>query len=173
MKTFDKKGFMLVELLISLSFLAIILLLIFSLYFTNVKSFNREDVVLELQYQAQVAINYFLETAMKSEGIIEIRDINNSDYLKGNDDISIRKVIFKTGNIGNIFEVKYNKLFTGNGTSGSATTEVATYVKAINLKPLPIGKNFSNANGLEITIILEKDNITESYNTKVFFRNKR
>ncbi|WP_069649467.1 PilW family protein [Caloranaerobacter ferrireducens] len=173
MRLINRKGFTVLELLISLAFASLLILMISTLFLTNINSYNKEDVILELQYQGQIVLNYFSDRVMEAKGIIEIVDINNIDSLNRDSEINIKKVIFRTNDNGVIFEVKSNnKFFYGEGLAGSATTEIADYIESIILKPLPIGKKFSEADGTEITVNLRKGNIIESYNTKVFFRNK-
>ncbi|WP_427339178.1 PilW family protein [Caloranaerobacter sp. DY30410] len=174
MKLINRRGFTVLELLISLAFASLLILMISTLFLMNVNSYNREDIVLELQYHGQVVLNYFSDRVMEAEGIVEIIDINNIDSLNKDSEIKLKKVIFRTNDNGVIFEVKpNNKFFYGEGIAGSAKTEIADYIESIILKPLPSGKNFLDADGIEITVNLSKRNITESYNTKVFFRNKK
>lgn len=173
MRLMDRNGFTVLELLISLAFMGLLILMISTLFLTNINSYNREDIILELQYHGQVAINYFSDKVMESNGIKKIVDINNEMPLKSDSKINIKKVIFDIDGTGVIFEVKpNNKLFYGEGLAGSATTEIADYIESISLEPKPLGKTFLDADGIEITINLSKGNINESYSTIVFFRNK-
>lgn len=173
MRLMDRNGFTVLELLISLAFIGLLILMITTLFLTNINSYNREDIILELQYHGQVAINYFLDRVMEAKGIVEIIDINNIDSLNKDSEIKLKKVIFRTNDNGVIFEVKpNNKFFYGEGIAGSATTEIADYIESISLEPKPLGKTFLDADGIEITINLSKGNTNESYSTMVFFRNK-
>ncbi|KGG81442.1 hypothetical protein Y919_00325 [Caloranaerobacter azorensis H53214] len=174
MKLINRGGFTVLELLISLAFASLLILMISTLFFMNANSYNKEDIVLELQYHGQVVLNYFSDRVMEAKGVVEIIDVNNIDSLDEDSEIRLKKVIFRTNDKGVIFEVKpNNKLFYGEGIAGSAKTEIADYVESIILKPLPNGKKFLDADGIEITVNLSKKNVTESYSTKVFFRNKK
>ncbi|KPU28072.1 hypothetical protein TR13x_01660 [Caloranaerobacter sp. TR13] len=173
MRLMNRNGFTVLELLISLAFAGLLIVMLSTLFLTNINSYNKEDIVLELQYQGQIVLNYFSDRVMEAKGIIEIIDTNNMNSLNNDFEINIKKVIFRTNDNGIIFEVKSNnKVFYGEGLSGSATTEIADYIKSISLEPLPLGKTFLDADGIEITVNLSKDNFDESYSTVVFFRNK-
>lgn len=190
MKTNNNQGLTLIELIVAFGIAGILITLIGSFFITYVKSFHRSANQVELQQQGQFAMDFLKRNIVSSMGIFDMEG-----FLEGaNEERNIKKIIFnmKEKDDGDpsdlIFELKEtNKLFYGVGKIvvsdegeekflGSATSEVACYIKKIVVKPLPEdityeqGK-YQEAKGIKVTIELEKEGEVERISSNFYFRN--
>ncbi|RKD34585.1 type II secretion system protein [Thermohalobacter berrensis] len=150
MKSNNCRGLTLIELIMVLGIIAIVFSLLFTLLISNIKVFNTSNEDIELQYQAQIAMDSIIDKAIKCTSIIEYNS---------------KRLVFKTiDNSYEIFEIKSNnKIFYTNSSykDASATLEIANYIESFDIKE----KN----NGIELTINLQNN---KSIISEFYFRNK-
>lgn len=160
-----KKGYTLVELLVTLVIVAFIAVIIMTFFVMNLKSVTKIKNNTELQFQAQYILNFISEKVMESKNV-EVAISGTNSVLKSNEEYNITNLALRYGENSDycyLFRVADNKIFYGKGNSSVlAPSELGTYVKELKLKPYPHGKTFSEANGLIITVVLIK--YEEEYN---------
>lgn len=157
MNKLDKKGFTLVELLVTLGIVGIVIILIFNLFTINLKSFNRSSDNIELQEEGQKLMNKIVSVAMESK---DMHIYNKNEVQVNSGDISIKKVIFSKDESNHTFElsqdiVKYNNL------------EITNDIKDIIITPI------DNKRSIKVRILLEKNKKELIIENQVLFRNKK
>lgn len=172
MKKLSKKGVTLLEMIIAFAILAILIAVVSPFFFTNYKALNDADIKVELQRQGDEIIEDLTNNSMKCSklnGIIDYRE--NSVSLDNVGEVSVKSVDFNVKEIDkNDTNVIKDKIVTSTFQlkDGVDENKVIEYVK---IKPLPDGKSYNEANGIKITIKLEKRKITKELSTEIYFRN--
>jgi prepilin-type N-terminal cleavage/methylation domain-containing protein len=140
-KNKDKKGFTLIELVISMAIMGMVMVTIYSLFFSNYKTMNIVNSGIELQSQGEQAMNYLFNSAISAESINTIKDEKGEDITEFNSTNSkkISEISFKT--------LKYDK--TNN-------TVVSGYIEKIILQ-LDSSNVISPTEGLYKMYRVEKD----------------
>jgi|GEM_PF-2468057 len=178
-----KKGFTLIEMLITLALIGIVMGAISSFFLTNYKTLNNVSKELDFQREGEKAISFIIDKAMESKGIGEVQPNNNAN---SSDEKDVTKVVFKiplsTGEVnehGHVFSLVQvngeNQLRYGNGTLDTVTntynvttdTVIARGIKSIELKSSQ-GEALKEARSVEVIIILDQ----EPVKSQVYFRNK-
>lgn len=160
----NNKGVTLVELIIILSLIGIIITPIFSFLISNLKAFNREDIELELSYQAESVLNRIVNESIVFKRINDIKGnvsqnkINATEisFVDYNNNVKIFKLINNS--------LKYNNV------------EIGKYIEDFYIELIPKNtdiKNADEAKGLKCTIKFKKDNIENEVSTQIFLRNKK
>lgn len=187
----NKRGFSLIETIISIALLNIILLFVFN-FFTNTmkedyitremskidRHFNYNTKFLERNIQIQTNIKEIKGRVFKDEPSYDCMDMKDRVLLESvlleNKE---RKNISSTNDGFNMYVLenlngkgkilKYNKNF-----SEYRKTESIRYIENIYVEPIPKGKTFKEALGIKLIFknkILEREFI---YNRSFFFKNK-
>ncbi|OPJ56339.1 PilW family protein [Alkalithermobacter paradoxus] len=157
----NKRGFTIIELLISLGIVSIVFSIIFSFFTMNFNMFKKSNDIIDIQNEGQIAMAKIVNIAMVSSGISNIYDYNNINQDDTKDKISLGKIIFKEGDI---FQVKEGNL-KHNGNI------IANHIKNIKVSPID-DISFLQSNGLIIEIILELNKETIKIENQVMYRNK-
>jgi len=178
-----KKGFTLIEMLITLALLGIVMAAISSFFLSNYRTLNNVSKELDFQREGEKAINLIIEKAMESKGIGEIQPNNNSN---SSDEKDVTKVVFKiptaTGETieqGHVFSLTEfngeNQLRYGKGTLDTSTNTynvstdivIARGIKSIEFKSGQ-GEAIKEAKSVEVIMLLDQEPIK----SQVYFRNK-
>jgi len=178
-----KKGFTLIEMIITLALLGIVMTAISSFFLINYRTLNNVSKELDFQREGEKAINLIIEKAMESKGIGEIQPHNNTT---SSDEKDVTKVVFKIptaagevteqGHVFSLIQVNgENQLRYGKGTLDTSTNTynvssdwvIARGIKSIELKSGQ-GEALKEARSVEVIIILDQ----ESVKSQVYFRNK-
>lgn len=186
----NKKGFTLIELLLVLGIIGIVSTMVFSIFITNIKNFERNQKKIEVQQNMRTAVEFISREVIETKGILEIKDINrkkfNVEELKNykNKEIEIKYVIFSTlleardGYEYNrkIFALRNNKLVYGhirknmnNITETSANMEISFYINKITIEP--ILDELDNQKGISFTIYTKEEYDIKPIKTSIYFRN--
>lgn len=179
-----KKGFTLIEIIVTMTILFITLSIVSPLLNYNLKSLYTTESKNDLQRDAYSCMENFTKRAMEASSIEEIS--NNPDNLPSSSLMSEKTVE----------SIKYIKFITGEGTNyifkldtnaktlteTTTNTVVANDVKDIQLQPLPVDSNdptgrtsvesFETCGGVKIQIEFSK-RLADSYivTSEVKFRN--
>ncbi len=159
-----QKGFTLVELLVTLGLAGIIISTVMSFFIANIKNYQTINTTAELQYQSQYIVNYITNKFLEANNIISVND--NVDE-SGKKDIST--VTFKIGSEVLKFKVDADKKII-YVDKDSNNIELGSNVLNLSMSPIPDGK-FTDANGLEIELILKDGKQQYIANQTVFMRN--
>ncbi len=168
----NKKGFTLLELIISMAILSIVMSAIYSFFLSDYKSLNRVSSEVEIQTQAEKAIEKITNIGMESSSVIISTEgtdekIDNSvEYLK----LSKNLVMEHT------FTVEDNKLMLSTIDNGvdKGKIEIANLVKYVICKEITVNDNGIKVIGIEIEIDFEagiKDKVYKVVKSEIYFRN--
>lgn len=160
----ERNGHTLIELLISLVLISVVIILLMSVFTANVNSFARIKNNSELQFQAQYILNFISNRVMKSIRIADIMTYKNIRIINLSGEYSIKRIslLYDTkANSCYIFELKENKIFSGNGKyNGLANSQLGMYIVELRAAPFPAEISFADARALEITVKLAKGDET-------------
>ncbi|MBU3127721.1 MULTISPECIES: type II secretion system protein [Clostridium] len=153
-----KKGITLIELVISIAILSIALTVIYSFFSTDYKAINKAQVELELQSEAEKAIEKISDIAIQSSKM-EKNKTNNIKFIKEN--IEYEFILSGENNA-----KKNKKLYLQ--VDNTDKIEIAKYIEDIIYNKT---EQRDKIIGVEIEIKLEKNDIKKNIKTKVYFRN--
>ncbi|WP_026894113.1 PilW family protein [Clostridiisalibacter paucivorans] len=176
MKKINNSGLTLVELILTLGLSAILISIIWSFFINNIKAFNINETELELQYNAQVAMDKIAKEVRESIAISEIVDKDGNDIIYSSKKEDVKRVIFRCNEHAmekhHIFENKLgDRLFYGIGMDKSSYIEIANNISHLYIEPISYGKCFKDTNGINIELELDKDGYKKVLESSIFFRN--
>lgn len=136
-----RKGFTLIEVIISMAIMSMVMLTVYSLFFSNYKTMNTVNSGVELQSQGQEAMKYLVEAALSANKVNYIKAENGSVITEFNNsnNIKISEISFTT--------VKINK---------ATNTLVDDHTVKFNLQ-VDSGNEISSTEGLYKMYKVEKD----------------
>ncbi|KXG76786.1 prepilin-type N-terminal cleavage/methylation domain-containing protein [Thermotalea metallivorans] len=177
----DNKGYTLMELLLVLALVGIIMIPIGSFLIMHVKTFHQSNQQMEVQYQAQIAMNELINKAIEAKKIVAVYDKNNNNVINSSQIHEISKIIFERNGDKLCIEHKTSQegdraLYygTGNWNSGQYSTAYANVVYANyieSLKIKPTDGTYSSCRGIEIIIQSKKGNAEITIKNQIYFRN--
>lgn len=166
------KGFTLVELLVVLGLGSIILTMVFSFFMNNLKSFDRSEDELDLQYNSQYAMDYITEIANQAKGISYIESIDYTNMTASNEAVSINQITFvveysdeSTGNVSFSIDSSQNQL-----NSSDSVNSIANYIEEIIVTPWN-NESFNQTSGVILRIKLTKRGSDKLIESQINFRN--
>lgn len=181
------KGFTIMELLISLPLFGMIIILIFSVTSSNMRTINNLDKDVELQQQAQFIFGFMEEKIIESTGVIYLEDMKGFQKHNTKDKVYLKKIIFKNLPVGRDYphrkdkgyifllskdpECNYFNLKYGVGVMGGASDEVGNYIESMEAEPIPADKNFNEADGIFLRIYFLLDGYASSFESSFYYRN--
>lgn len=190
-----KKGFTLIELIITLAITVIVLGVIYTFARTSNMTLTKTKINSNLQEEAEVIQRYLINYGTQAEDLVEINNkvIDNSEefnyktMLSSDGKLSLEEMKLKVDNYYYVFIYKdrelilkrldlKNKEINNNELSESLSKNI----EKIELRPIDfrINKegNFNNTPGIEVSMILKmkKGNVEESLPLSIIikFRNK-
>lgn len=176
-----KNGFTTIELLVTMPIFSILVLLIFTSTTSNMNIIKNIEAEVELQQQAQFILDFMEEKIIQSTGVIYLQDSSGFQKHNTNEEVSLLKIIFKNSpdhtDKGYIFALvkdpnnDYYNLKYGVGTIGGASDEVGNFIQSIEIKPIPLYKNYTEAEGINICINFFLDGCNLTFENSYFFRN--
>ena len=182
-----QKGFTLIEVVISMSIMGMVMMVIYSMFFTNYKTMNTVNTGVELQSQGESAMNYLVDAAISAKAINSIKDkngevlqLNTSDNkeiteisfttVKFNktdgtvDDDFINKMILQanSNNAISLTEGLYKMYRVEENPAGDKNIFISSFISSIKVKPFGINLTgpviLDDIKGIEFTITLQKMN---------------
>ncbi|MCB2289672.1 prepilin-type N-terminal cleavage/methylation domain-containing protein [Clostridium sp. CS001] len=168
----NKKGFTLIEIIISMAIFSIVMIAIYSFFLTNYKSLNRVSLEAEIQSQAQVAMDKITNIAMESSDVVIRTEGTDGKIDKSTEYIKLSK----NAVINYTFTVDDNKLMLAtidNGTD-KGKTQIADCVEYIICKEISIGDSGTKVIGIEIEMAFEKgikEGVDKVVKNEIYFRN--
>ncbi len=168
----NKKGFTLVELMISMAIFSVVLLTIYSFFFTNYKSLNRVSLEVSIQTEAEKAIEKITSIAMESSTVM----INTQGTDGKIDNIEEYVKLSKNWVKEYTFTVENNKLMLSSieNSIDKGKIEVADFVEYIICKNITLDGDGTKVIGIEMEIAFErgiKDNEDKVVKSEIYFRN--
>lgn len=181
-----KKGFTLIEIIVTMLILLIVLGIIYPFLSINLKNLNETEARSDLQREGQQVMKHITEKAMESVKIQEISDTSMNPKDSGfscKDDTGIKKIKYvrllraeKTAEGEDqyyVFAIDSNsKTLKYGEMDGNVNIELAHNIDYIQLQPLPSGKSFDKCNEIIIEVKFSK-HLVDSYlvTSQVKFRN--
>jgi prepilin-type N-terminal cleavage/methylation domain-containing protein len=177
----NNKGFTLIEVLVSLALIGIIMIPAFSLL-KNVLNYENKHTNITLLNQDIQIIENMVDTYLKQSDNIDsiFSSVSSGDKSSETSELVLDNVIL-TGKYNSHSNSKISVLDgnlsieIGTYSASTFTTEErmssGEYISSITVKPLPSGRTFANASGVELKYILEKGDQTKEMTNRYFFRN--
>jgi prepilin-type N-terminal cleavage/methylation domain-containing protein len=177
-----KKAFTLIEIIISMAIMGMVMMIIYSLFFSNYKTMNNVNSGVELQSQGEEAMNYLVDAALSANEVnyyIKDSSINKATQFKKidsiPDNIKISEISFTTvkydktdksvnNNYKVIFLLEENneyKISSGEKSYNLKVKKsendddgitVGQFISSIEIKPLFEGRPFSEISNTEIGV---------------------
>lgn len=182
-----KRGYTLLELIISISLMLVVLGVIYTFLLTNTKTIIATELGVDLQVEAQNIQDEILKYGTESKGISKINNISLSESYKNikdlydnNGKLDVEEIAFNVE--GKEISFKYNsinkklELFEDDNLIKILGSNVESIkVRPIDYKIKPSG-NFYETNGLEFSIVLSSkkgySSVKSPLSIIVKFRNK-
>ncbi|CAH2212945.1 PilW family protein [Tepidibacter aestuarii] len=163
----NNKGVTLIELIISIGFISVLLMIIFNIFIFSTKVYNISHSNVEIQEQSQMIQSFIESNLYLSSGIDSVID-KNGNKLHVNEfyEKDIKEVRFNVdGQIRSIYHI-YNKkkLFIKKNLNYNGY-EFGDYIENIKIK------NIDNGSGAEISLKLQKDSEVINTSFLIYFRN--
>ncbi|MGH4138002.1 PilW family protein [Clostridium sp.] len=163
----NKKGFTLVELIISMAIFSIVMGTIYFFFITNYKILNKVSLETDIQTEAEKAIEKITYVAMESSDVEINKDIDGK--IKN----STGYVLYKNGGSDYVFRIEDHKLMLA--VDASPAIQVANFVEYIICNQITITNNGVTKNiGIDIEIAFElgiKENEDKIVKDQIYFRN--
>lgn len=173
----NKKGFCLVEIIVTMVIIVIVIGIVTPLFISNYKTLNETEARNDLQREGQQAMKYISDKAMETTTVQVIGlDDDNASATLGEIEFSTPNIDSRTGKkINYYFTVKDNSLyyqqkFPNENVDHSKDQKIADNIKKIEIQTSD-GKKISECNGLNIKITLSKNKIDYTLESQVHFRN--
>lgn len=170
-----KRGFTLVELLVTLGLAGIVITVVMSFFISNLKNYETINTESELQYQSQYIINYLTNKILESKKIVSVN--KNSDYLDNLSEENIEYISFQYGDDDTEcynFKVENDEISFGKGeVDGAADAAFGSYVE--ELKMTPLDGSFEDTTSVKIYLKLRKNVNSDPYEAEqiVYMRNSK
>lgn len=196
-----KKGFTLVEMMITITILFIVMGIIFPLFNSNLKTLNETETRSDLQREGQQAMKYFTDKAMEAQKVVLLKNdkdkviISTERGIRLEDtEVNMKEIEFFTdsvqgnppGNIihkfylekqsDNFYQLKYVREILeddGKKIQGGSDVVIANNIESIKVTTKDNGqpKKFDECKSLNVKINLSKKTMPYSVESQVFFRN--
>lgn len=171
-----KKGFTLIEVLITLALFMVMLSLVMPIFISNFKTLNKSDTKMSISEEAQKTIDAITEKAQSAEYITDVKDSIGNDVtsISNPTDISSFQIksYYKDAYTTYNFSLSNGILSCEKVASETGTSiEVSKYVSSISISPVPYGTVFDNCKGLYITVNTSSGGFYETLQSTVYFRN--
>lgn len=174
----DKKGFTIIELIISLGILAIVLSLVFTFFMSNQRSMSKIEVKSSLQQEAQIVLDYISKSGMQAGKITSINGISDSNLINQNtSNAPIDSIVFEAYD-GNNYSFTLNNTTHELHYSGSGVSDkvIGRYVKGITVSIIngTSSTYYNNCSAVKVKVAFNKNNDSSDYEVaiNVYFRNK-
>lgn len=168
-----RRGYTIVELLVTLGITCIIITLSMTFFNQNLKNYKYINNDAELQFQTQYILNFMANKILESR-YIELVKENTTSHLKKVNEQNITKISFRYGNNLNQcynFEIRFNKIYYGNTyATSSPGDELGRYVKEMKVTPMN-GKSFEYTEAVIVSLTLEMNKQQYEMEQIVYMRN--
>ncbi|WP_066617289.1 type II secretion system protein [Clostridium magnum] len=184
-----KRGFTLIEIIVTMLILFITLAMVSPLLNYNLKSLYITENKNDLQREANYSLENFINKAMQATKIEEISESNtdpdDTGFISCKSDSTVKSIKYikfcrvdqiATGTGGNynyifIYDSNSKTLKYGE-TDDNVNMQVAQDIDDIKVEPLPLGKSFDKCSGIKVQVKFSK-HLVDSYvlTSQVKFRN--
>lgn len=165
----NRKGFTLVELIVVIAIIGSVMTVATSFLLNNVKLFNKENQKIDVQQEAQLAMNGIIDMIMEAEKMVSIS--HNGSNL----DIMVfqieedRFIGYKLDEEDGVQVLKRG--VDSDSTIGDMDT-FARYVEKCEVTLLPEGvADIEDVQGISVEVTCQKEGAATTLNNEVYFRN--
>ena len=183
-----KRGFTVLELIITISITVIILGVIYTFFYSNSKTLATVEINSDLQIESELIQKELLTYGMQADKIIKINDIEireNNKYgydkiINTNGKVDVNELILNVENKHYIFSYKKDEKKLSLKKPGEDEKDLSSNVTEFKIRPIDyrmnINGNFHETTGVEISLILNKkkgySDVSIPVSVIVKFRNK-
>ncbi|PKM50788.1 MAG: hypothetical protein CVV02_09850 [Firmicutes bacterium HGW-Firmicutes-7] len=185
----NNAGFTVVEMMVAVLIAGTITAAIASFLMIHIKSYESTKNIIDLQYEAQLALNQMAKIAMESTGVSHIdqgtsqmTSVNAVALNNTGDFIAFETIEEDGSSLYHIYTLENNSIVSYSTSTYNDLidpTDYGIFVKNITAMTFRPGKNdstsnenFAEARSLEIKFQLDKKDSDLSVQTQVKFRNK-
>lgn len=158
----NNKGYILLEIIISISIAMLVLSSASVLLYSSVKSWCYAQSSIEVSYNAKEALNKVTKEFNDCYGI-EIIDESGNGWVKVFTSMDRSRFI--------TFRMKNNKLYVGYNNMLNPNSEIASNIKSFKVEYLPKGSDSYSAKGVTVYFLFNNGKKNFDCNTSVAFRN--
>lgn len=181
----NKKGFTLVETLITAAIFFIVLSILYTFFNTNYKSYSSTETEINLQEEGDKAIEKITEKAMGCSMVLQVVNENDLTVYSHSDESSEEEkkdfISIKSIKIDNVFKknayyqfyLKENKLYMSTGDDKNEKA-IAKDVDKLMIKPAGNERYFAGTKGIYVKLQLSKGrkkSTKKIVETEIYFRN--
>ncbi|OPJ55620.1 PilW family protein [Alkalithermobacter paradoxus] len=163
----DTKGFLMIELIISLSLIGVIMLLVFNITIFNIKAFTKTEASVEIQQQAQFLKEFIEDKVYRSTRIDSIINLSgnrvNVNTFKSGEIREIRLYLVD-GVVGIYIDKNSKKMFYRTDIRYNGY-EIGNYINKMEIEKL------QNGRGIKFNLEIQKKKETFDLEFIAYFRN--
>ncbi len=190
---FKRRGLSLIELVVSLSLIAIILMIVGPFFISNYVTLDKTSNQIDFQREAKAIMNYFTDSAMEASNIESLTNVKNEVLSNNNYTESLKKNSLKSKE--GYLKLTFNNSENKNEHTTFILKDRSLYMKKNDSEEFKIGdlvssieltslteestqdkeeiNNFKNANAIKIEITFDtKKNTPYKVSNILTFRNK-
>ncbi|MDK0751058.1 prepilin-type N-terminal cleavage/methylation domain-containing protein [Clostridium perfringens] len=190
---FKRRGLSLIELVVSLSLIAIILMIVGPFFISNYVTLDKTSNQIDFQREAKAIMNYFTDSAMEASNIESLTNVKNEVLSNNNYTESLKKNSLKSKE--GYLKLTFNNSKNKNEHTTFILKDRSLYMKKNDSEEFKIGdlvssieltslteestqdkeeiNNFKNANAIKIEITFDtKKNTPYKVSNILTFRNK-
>jgi prepilin-type N-terminal cleavage/methylation domain-containing protein len=168
----NKKGFTLVELLVTLGLVGIIISVVMSFFIANIKNYKSINNDAELQYQSQYILNFMTNKILQAKNIDSVLDFNGIDVIDSEVEKQISEITFLGVSDAQFkFEISGDTITYSDSTSSNT---LGSNVEGVWITPITTNSTdieFGTTKSIKIRLKLSIDNRSYEAQQKIYMRN--
>lgn len=176
--TINNRGVTLIELIVALGLSSIVLTLVLGIFFTGTKLYKYVNDSMEIQQQGHFIMDFITTKVMPSSEIDTITGHNNASYYNKSEEIELKEIELIDDILEkqekHIFSIQEDEKVEGKsiryGKSKIAKVELGNYIKKAYASPLPKGCIYKDADGIALTIEMQKGDASLKVFKSIYFR---
>lgn len=169
----DDKGFTVIELMLAILIAGMIMAAVGSFLNFSMKSFNLTKEVIDVQYEAQMAINQLTDIGRESIGIIAFES-GGSNELTNTVRMPVELLTFEheiRDASNQVFVVTYVGDEILVEIDGATSYVMAEKIDSFTIEPTN-GDSFETTNGIIVNMLIKDNESEHDIQTQIKFRNK-
>lgn len=169
----DERGFSTIELILAVVIAGIIMSAVGTFLTFIMQSFNTTKEIIDVQYEAQMAVNQFTDIAREASDIDSVFS-GGSDEINNTVELDIESITFRhqhDGAADEVFVISHVNNELQVTIDANAPYVMANKVESFSLAPTN-GDNFDGTNGLILKLVIKDIEASHDIQTQIKLRNK-